>query len=86
MADERNYPDGTSGRNFRGQADAAQRSHDKAQRGAGLTWFHILRRDFWAVVSQTDPAKLRSALITLAVTAMDWATAIDRREARRGRP
>lgn len=80
---EQNHPDGTSGHNFRREADIARRSCQRAARDGGVTWFHILREEFWEAMSETDTAKLRTELIQVAAVAQAWVEAIDRRESPR---
>ncbi|WP_435279128.1 NUDIX hydrolase [Streptomyces sp. 1222.5] len=56
---EQHHPDGTSGHNFRREADTARRSYEKAVRNETLTWFHIFRERFWTAMAETDTVRLR---------------------------
>lgn len=76
---DQRHPDGTSGHNFARLADEARRSCQRATQNETLTWFHILREEFWEAMSETDPAKLRTELVQCAAVVQAWISDIDRR-------
>jgi hypothetical protein len=65
--------------------DAAQRTRDwaqkvckgKAARGE-VTWWDVLREEFYEVGAETDPARIREELIQVAAVAIRWIEDIDR--------
>lgn len=63
---DQRHPMGTSGHNFKREADAARRACQAAARNDTVTWFHIMREEFWEAMAETDPAKLQNELIQLA--------------------
>ncbi|WP_431980046.1 hypothetical protein [Streptomyces qinglanensis] len=73
------HPDGTSGHNYRPEADAARRACQRAEDRDAITWAHTLRLRFWTVMAETDTAKLRVALEDLAAVCTAWTTDIDSR-------
>lgn len=77
---EQNHPDGTSGHNFRKMADLARRSCQKAADGGYVTWLHIAREEFYEVMAETDPEKLRAELVQCAAVFVAWIECIDRRK------
>lgn len=76
---DQRHPDGTSGHNFAKVADAARRSCQKAAQNDTLTWFHILREEFWEAMAETDPAKLRAELLQIGAVCAAWIYDLDRR-------
>ncbi|WP_435610006.1 NUDIX hydrolase [Streptomyces sp. C10-9-1] len=72
-------PDGTSGHNFRREADAARRSCQAAASRDAVTWFHILREEFWEAMSETDPERLRAELVQVASVCAAWIHDLDTR-------
>lgn len=72
-------PNGTSGHNFRREADTARRSLESATGRDADTWFHILRARFWKAAAETDPVSLRAALIGVADVCAAWTADLDRR-------
>lgn len=49
----------------------------KAANGT-VTWWDVLREEFWEVGAESDPAALRAELVQLAAVAVRWAEDIDR--------
>lgn len=78
---DQRHPDGTSGHNFKREADAARRSCQRAARNETVTWFHILREEFWEAMAETDQTKLRAELVQCAAVIAAWISDIDRRPA-----
>ena len=78
---EQHHPDGTSGHNFRRQADAARRSCQAAARGGYLTWLHILREEFWEAMAETEPDRLRYELLQAVAVGVAWIEDLDSRTA-----
>ena len=79
---EQDHPNGTSGHNFKREADHARRACNKAAQNGTVTWFHILREEFWEAMSETDDKRLRAELIQVAAVATAWVEAIDRKAER----
>lgn len=63
---DQRHPMGTSGHNFKREADAARRACQAAARNDTVTWFHIMREEFWEAMAETDPVKLQRELIQVA--------------------
>jgi hypothetical protein len=69
--------------------DQARRARDmwrrvcqaKTARG-DVTWWDVLREEFWEVGAESDPQRLREELVQLAAVAVRWAEDIDRGEQR----
>ena len=76
---EQHHPDGTSGHNFRREADAARRSCQSAAQRDAVTWFHILREEFWEAMAETDPKALRTELVQCAAVIQAWVADLDGR-------
>lgn len=75
---EQNHPDGTD-EVWRAAADRARRACQRAAAHDEVTWFHILREEFWEAMAETDPSSLRIELVQLAAVAVAHVEAIDRR-------
>ncbi|MEO3860946.1 hypothetical protein [Acrocarpospora sp. B8E8] len=77
-----NWPDGTSDHSFHlVMADQAREACQQAAREGAVTWFHILREEFWEGMSEVDPARLRAELLQIAAVSVAWVEALDRRTA-----
>lgn len=78
------HPDGTSGHNYRREADAARRASRRVLDRDTVTWAHILREEFWEAMAETDTVKLRAELIQVAAVCAAWVEDIDGRIAKKG--
>ncbi|RCG27195.1 hypothetical protein DQ384_26100 [Sphaerisporangium album] len=83
---QQDYADGTGPEVLWGRTDIARHVAMHAQHEClgrltqgRATWLDILHADTAEAFAQDDPAKLRAALIRVAVDAVAWAEAIDRR-------
>lgn len=76
---EQNHPDGTGGRHHAMRAADAKYFCDRHFGEGKGTWADILNEEFWEVLAESDPAKLRAELIQVAAVAVAWVEAIDRR-------
>jgi hypothetical protein len=76
--DQSGLPDGTSEWN-RSFAEYCRVECESATKDGSLTFTHILLEEFWEVLAETDPAKLRAELVQLAAVAVQWVEAIDSR-------
>lgn len=76
---EQHHPDGTSSHNHAQAADTARRACQRATERDAVTWAHILREEFWEVMAETDPARLRAELIQVGAVCAAWVADIDSR-------
>ncbi len=84
----RDYADGTCGRALYGPTISreqegvreARRKLFDASRAGKLTWRHLLEADLLETFTESDPEKLRAALVVLSSRAVSWIEAIDRRK------
>lgn len=75
---KQNHPSGTGWKYQQLEAFAARaRCDDNAEMGT-LTWFDILREEFWEAAAEEDADRLREELIQVAAVAVAWVEAIDR--------
>lgn len=73
------HPDGTSEKH-RELSDKKREANQKAFREGNPTFAKIATEEFFEVMAEEDPVKLRNELIQLAAVCVQWAQAIDRRE------
>ncbi|PZG49878.1 hypothetical protein C1I98_11130 [Spongiactinospora gelatinilytica] len=80
---EQNHPDGTGGEWYERRAAQAHRDFQLAgdDPDIGSRWALILEEEVYEALAETDPVKLRAELVQVAVVAVAWAGAIDRRTA-----
>lgn len=70
------HPNGTSTK-FKPLADAARNACRAADTNGMNTWAHIVREEFWEVLSETDRDKLRGELIQLIAVNVAWVECLD---------
>ena len=76
---EQNHPDGTGEVTAVRARDHAQAECELAFQEKRGTYRHILTEEYYEVLAETDPRKLRLELIQLAAVAVQWVEALDRR-------
>jgi hypothetical protein len=75
---EQNHPDGTS-KVFARERDLYRIVTDVAASTGDVTFFDILREEFYEAAAETNPLTLRAELIQLAAVAVAFVESIDRR-------
>lgn len=75
---EQDHPNGTN-EVFNFDADMARNKCDYNFKVGEGTWLDILREEFYEVMAEEDPFKLREELIQVAAVACSWVEAIDRK-------
>ena len=55
----------------------ARASFERAEKRGLLTWEHILAEEFYEVLVETDPVKLRAELVQLGAVCVAFVQAID---------
>lgn len=70
------HPNGTSVR-FKPLADSARNNCRTAAENGTNTWMHILRKEVWEALSETDRVKLREALIQMLAVGVAWVEHLD---------
>jgi hypothetical protein len=86
---EQNHPDGTGPdidasrvtrtAGLATKAVDARRACQEAARRGDVTWYLILREEYFEAMAEDDPAALRAELIQTAAVCIAWVEAIDRR-------
>jgi hypothetical protein len=71
------HPNGTSPQ-FKGLADAARNATRKAVNEQRVTWFHVLKEEFWEAMAESDRTALRAELIQVVAVGVAWIECIDR--------
>ena len=82
--DAQQHPDGTDavllGRPFSALAVTMRTACERAARDGTTTWAHLVLRDVFAAMAETEPDKLRGELAQAAAVLMLWSRAVYRRE------
>jgi len=81
---EQNHPDGTGGPLTATTAQVARSQCQDAAEQGNVTWRDILREEVAEAMAESDPVRLRDELVQVAAVAVNWAEAIDRRQAKAG--
>lgn len=77
--DQSDLPDGTSGHGWGKMAVLAKEHCKKAAKIGEVTWKDILIEEVYEAFAEEDAGRLHDELIQVAVVAMQWAAAIERR-------
>lgn len=70
------HPNGTSAR-FRPLADAARNNCQAAISNGNNTWMHVMRKQVWDTLSETDRVNLRKEVIQLIAVGVAWVVDLD---------
>ncbi|REE94940.1 NUDIX domain-containing protein [Thermomonospora umbrina] len=74
----RDLPDGTGDR-YGERAEEAEREAAAASSEGRLTWRLLLTEEFWEALAESEPERLREALVQVAAVAVQWVQSLDRR-------
>ena len=78
---EQNHPLGTGGEWFKAKATYARADAEYAESLGSLTWRHVLREEFYEMLAEADPAKVRAEALQVAAVAVAVVECIDRAQA-----
>jgi len=80
---KQSYPPGTS-EVYREACDLARAECDQAERDGRLTWFHILKEEFFEVASEEDDRRLEKELIQVMAVCGSWLRDLREKRGHRG--
>jgi hypothetical protein len=70
---------------FRYEHDVAKKCCDNRASEGSLSWYDILREEFWEVFAEFEPEKQRAELVQVAAVAISMIECIDRNFKKEGK-